>query len=1319
MSENITNENALSSTPDLTAFIPSHFRHIHTLQSNPADILEVFKFDRSQSELFLDCLQKGEKHFVEVSQDNRRLVHQLYFDAQNAIKTKGQNNLAVAYPFFYEKNEEESIFSPLFLFQINIEPELAAIETWRIESSRSKVFFNHYVFNYLKAKYGVDSEKIYANFLQHDNFQIFVKNTVEHIAEKVGFTIEYVANKIFPVQDKHGLENELNEEAIYFNAIVGNFEIPKEKITPFSFQNIDNQTFEAKNRFHYGLYRTDVAQYNALHRIQNRVTILTGHAGTGKTHTVTNFISFALSQGKKVLVINNNQRALLQVQAALSYWNLDKFSFVVKNPEADKAIMLDILRAIGDTIDNKDKSFNFKNFEVKSEALRLQREKLAAAYAHLQKDVPVAGNWQNLLGHSIQANAQKGKESLTPHINPKFFDFAGEEYFYLKEDLVEAKALYAPLQTLSHPLSVLHEQLFTQKNKEEALIEVRNQLNISQYDLLRLYNSGNQIVDTYKRQQRDNYQTHYLDLHRQITTLSEKIDENSQLLGSTYEKPGLWQRLFGRFSKSGKLANESLEATREAYDALAKTFASKRVLAFNFPKDKSIKPQKIKTLIKEFTPLLQKWNSSTEQRVQEEVLALNPNFAVNFTSEINQFNEEISIAIQQLNDADIFTEKFQYQGQTLAAHLKFIDALLNKLKTTEKDLAQFEAFHPFRHFWLKSDVKTHHLVESMVASKNEQWELLFDSWYFESLLEKNYANNLPQHTDSQEDILKKEQEVVSELRNQLIAIGQNRRYELLRQYRRKADPYNRIFGKNSQNLTAKMSDLLANDFDAATECFPVLLMSAMTATNLLTTQQFDYILWDDAQLIGLEQCGNLLQNAKQTVILGDPSEISAKTTSLLYWALDKQFDSAELSMIHTTKSNAMNLFLDAIYPSDSMRLPIVSDRTQFIDIVSVMGTYDEQKNTNSAEAEQVLTILNSIEKTALNRYPSVGIVTTTVAQRNLFSNILLQLKQKRSVGFDKILQLERNGMGVYHWSEIEGQKFDIVICSMTFGIKDTRGKLSEEIQIINTTEGFNFLYQTLTRASEKFYLCHSIPYSYFDEFYELHIAKGTFLLSALVKYCQALQNVDYQRQASILQKISEGLGSIKNQNQNFLTQEIFVALQNTLSDRIFTLMPQIGSVTIPIMIDKKESFAPNIALRIDGTFTLPYTPNPTWEKSFEEQLAQTDFKVVDTWSANWWRNKNGEVQRIQELLERIEAEHAPVPVPELPVIIEEPPTEEEVLETADANIEVIENQAVVTEIGEKSEVNISLPSELAEENSDDAPGQSERHHDNLSRPSEA
>jgi hypothetical protein len=98
------------------------------------------------------------------------------------------------------------------------------------------------------------------------------------------------------------------------------------------------------------------------------------------------------------------------------------------------------------------------------------------------------------------------------------------------------------------------------------------------------------------------------------------------------------------------------------------------------------------------------------------------------------------------------------------------------------------------------------------------------------------------------------------------------------------------------------------------------------------------------------------------------------------------------------------------------------------------------------------------------------------------------------------------------------------------------------------------------------------------------------------------------------------------------------------------------------------------------------------------------------------------VQRILEVLENIEKEFAPIPEPEeiiAPVEIIELIPEEEALEIAELQDELVENQVVVEEsIAETPVLQHEEEIELEHE-TEQAISASERHHDNFTRPSEA
>ncbi|MBK9016418.1 MAG: hypothetical protein IPM82_21405 [Saprospiraceae bacterium] len=61
-------------------------------------------------------------------------------------------------------------------------------------------------------------------------------------------------------------------------------------------------------------------------------------------------------------------------------------------------------------------------------------------------------------------------------------------------------------------------------------------------------------------------------------------------------------------------------------------------------------------------------------------------------------------------------------------------------------------------------------------------------------------------------------------------------------------------------------------------------------------------------------------------------------------------------------------------------------------------------------------------------------------QRDLIANYLLKLKQQNVLGSEKIQQLERNGMGVFHMMSCLGSILTSSLFPALFGLVNLKGK---------------------------------------------------------------------------------------------------------------------------------------------------------------------------------------------------------------------------------------------------------------------------------------
>lgn len=1263
--------------------IPSNYRAFIT-QNQVTDILHIFKFDRDRTEDFITKLIEGTPVSIELSQDNRQLLLSNYFSFANQLKAEGKTSLAVGYPFYFEKTERSIINIPIFVFPIEIISEIAEQESFKIKSSSPQYIINYHLLDYLSKRYEINFEDIKKRANALENFQSLMHSVGALLSVSLNFDYNYSPNKIFPLPSLESIAGEEKDKGIFSTSAIGTFPFPYDGFEKPDFSKIKEE--KKKSVFLQGILPSDVAQRQALCSASNKIHVISGNAGTGKTHSVSNLVSHLMSEGKKILVVSSRLKTLLQIQENLGKWNLEKYSFILKDFENDFQTLLNIAKAIGTNIEEKDdKSLNIKAFELATSQLRQQYNKLFTSYATLQKDLTIAKNWQTLVGSFLKANAVETREILNVQLKAEDFSFENEEYQTLKYNVDVAHPLYEKIQTLVHELTNLHPSLFNEMSKIEAENYIQNQIALFNSRLGALHREHLFILERFRQQQRALYQVRYSNLTSSIDKIASQVDAGSKLYNGDFQSTGLWSSFLSLFSKKQREIRRLQAELRNNYEILVKTHQETKSFPFDFPSSAPSKPHKIAKIVKDFSNKLNIWNTGIDTQVEREVNKLEAE-SKHADEQIKNIDNSFTQFLEDFNSANLYVNPIERVSYSIADNRKTIQHIREQLEKTNQHFKDFDAFYDWQRFWLNVEDKSQKVITGLIRSDAKNWQNALDSWYFHWVLQGNYQSVMPQeHTDVKGKILENAHELSIMLPTQIDLLSNKRRLEGMRANRRR-----RLFDKENHKAYSNLAQLFENEHSTLTEFFPVIMATPTVANQIFNQTDFDCIIFDDAQDIQTEQCGNIITRAGQIYVFGDNFNIYLKDSSLHYQALQLNEKShAEISMIHTTISGGMNALLDAIYPSESLRMPILA-HSDFFNLENTMGRYDEASGVNTVEAEHVLMLLNEIKKLPNNRYPSVGILTSTFEQRDLISNMLLKIKQKRSVGVEKILQLERNNFGVFHWSEAIGLHFDTVIVSFTYGIKDTKGKVSKEIQLINDDKGIESLYQMLTSASQKLYWCNSIPQNYFDEFFEAPYAKGTYLLSAVIKYFQALKKDDQTFATTILSNTAHAMGAVRRYDENPLIEEIYQQLSKVIDNERLIISPSIGSLSVPLMIKPIHDNQPTLILRLDGTFTLPLTPDPVWEHQFIDKIKKEGYELLESWSVNWWRNPQTETTRLVALIESFDNS-----------FIEKA---EEVVDTVSDEIISNDNINSMVEIADEEVTNIEIAQQVTDNEQDENSG---------------
>lgn len=293
--------------------------------------------------------------------EQQKTLKSLRTKARTAIEECGTNILYIAFGFL---NWKESISSS----QVFTSPIILVPVTLTVSSLTSpykiKLHDDEIVLNpSLKHKFENDFNIIFPEFDSNNNdINSYIKK-LNSILEDFNWTIEskislslfsFLKINMYVDIDKH---TDILKNNFAIKALAGD----TSEISTFSddFKNYDHD----KNNKPLDIFQivdADSSQQDAIVLSKKGTSfVLQGPPGTGKSQTITNIISEALADGKKILFVSEKMAALDVVYNRLSKVNLSDFCLPLHSHKANKK---DILKNLGDTL-------NLDRIKIKDEAI--------------------------------------------------------------------------------------------------------------------------------------------------------------------------------------------------------------------------------------------------------------------------------------------------------------------------------------------------------------------------------------------------------------------------------------------------------------------------------------------------------------------------------------------------------------------------------------------------------------------------------------------------------------------------------------------------------------------------------------------------------------------------------------------------------------------------------------------------------------------------------------------------------------------------------------------------------------------------------------
>lgn len=617
--------------------------------------------------------------------------------------------------------------------------------------------------------------------------------------------------------------------------------------------------------------------------------------------------------------------------------------------------------------------------------------------------------------------------------------------------------------------------------------------------------------------------------------------------------------------------------------------------------------------------------------------------------------------------------------------LEEVENILNVAKTYFNEKERFSIDFRWFSFYNNIGVREKAIINEL-KGKNE-WQKLFLVHYLNSILLNSASIDLPtgdsdyKELDSILNGLEKEQ--LKYIREFWFSkqIDTTRDFEQRNSNLSVENLYNKRSSIRFKRLSLRQ--IVQYDADLFTTFFPIILTSPDVASNLFKGMNgyFDIVMFDEASQLRLEDNLPAILKGKQVIIAGDehqmpPSNYFSKVfdgtiededdideedeivvdrdnillscESLLDFGSELNFEKRHLDFHYRSRHPYLIDFSN--YAFYNQRLKPLPNTFDYIPIkyIQVNGTFSD--HINDAEAEMVLSIIeNNINRLPNGEYPTVGIATFNIAQRNhIKSKILERQKFSKFEEFNaKIQELEENGMFIKNLENIQGDERDVIILSTTYGPgKD--GKFAQRFGPINHSKGYKLLNVIITRAKYKVYVCSSVPEQAFMNYKDFLLTEGSnnkrAVFYAYLAYSKAVSEGNNDSRIGILTALSENstkstsfnVGSFGELESPF-EEEVYQRLVDEVDESKLIPQMKVSEFRIDIVYDPKIAGVPKIAIECDGAKYHSSREAYLHDRHRQKILESHGFVFHRIWSTNWWRNPQKETKRLIEFIKNVES----------------------------------------------------------------------------------
>lgn len=1258
-------------------------------KDNVPDLNSLFEEDQAQ--------------LVRITKSFENLINQT-----DAIESeKGINTFGFGFPILVRRDQSDNklTVAPILIWSLRIK-RTKDFNTWEIlRNEEDPIYINEVLINHLQNDSKIEINQVSSEHL--DDGLIDRNELLDICAEIIDSinsttpndlreTFEKKLNDIKPISDKNHYDKlplTSNNSFIDFGGIFSIFEVQKQNIIndygnllELKGAEIDLEDMEDHSFQPISSVETDPSQQGILHSLNSsRNILIQGPPGTGKSQSLTAILVNALENHKKTIVVCEKRTALEVLYNALNEKGLNYQTILLKDIVKDRRKAVDSVR---DRVDNS--AYRRYRYTHSKETLDNIIDKSKSLIDSINKrhqklDEKLIGNknWTNIVG-SLLSELKDNSEDYNLELSKDTFSYESSELNTLLELVRKGQDLFNEYKPFKE-LSFLNSSKLIGDNP--FIIEQSINEDFDKYDkdiktIRQLILKYEQDFYGIRKKQLDQQETEIKSIFDKLMGVLSKYNHSDDFYNED-KTNSFFFKATSIFSKSKK---ESIN-DQALFNSLYSNLVAKTSNCNDF------QPISTATTISEKESVLKNYN--------KEIDSIKNNFQNTIESEFNELNllqleykdfeTETLLSIQSsLNSLQTLIKEnnwslYSIDNSNHKSLISSVDTLIKSKYTffnNENDLFTLE-FKWFQYYNSLSEQEK--LLINQLTIK-EDWRKTFLIYYLNSLLVNSANMDLPtndnDHIELGKSLTELEKEQIKYIREYWFSkqIDATRSFDANNPSIAVENLYNKRASRNHKRLSLR--EIVKLDIDLFTTFFPIILTTPDVASNLFKgrNKYFDIVMFDEASQLKLEDNLPALLKGKQIIIAGDehqmpPSNYFSKIfdgtiededefedeidrikndasnslldcESLLDFASELGFDKRHLDFHY--RSRHPYLIDYSNYAFYNQRLKPLPNDFDYIPIkyINVNGTYSD--NSNDSEAEIVLSIIeNNISRLPNGEYPTVGVATFNINQRNL---ILGKINERRKFDRyrefnDKIVELEENGFFVKNLENIQGDERDVIILSTTYGINKD-GKFAQRFGSINHQKGYKLLNVIVTRAKYKVYVCSSIPQEVFLNYKEHLITEGSNnrrgALYAYLAYAKAVSDQDNESRLTVLNALAENSSkktSIDNFNDELespFEEEVYEALTEHFDESHIIPQLQFAGFRIDLVYDTKKLGLPKIAIECDGAEYHSSQEAYLHDRHRQKILERHGFVFHRIWSTNWWRNPKRETDKLVEFIKSIE-----------------------------------------------------------------------------------